>query len=537
MRNTFSQACSALSNPPMTRAMKPLANQPDTTDACAVIYIRVSTSRQLENASLETQLRACREFCDRNGWSVIKVFREEGESAKTADRTQLQEMLRFCRSAKPRPKYVVVYALDRFARSGVDHDTLRAGLLALQVKLRCVQTPLGESPVEKAVERILSAIPQLDNELRAERSVAGMKTRLEGGRWTFKAPLGYTNGRDHKNSKTLLHDPKRAPLIAKAFELYATGLYSREQVRQRINTEGLRTHEGKPVGPEAFGRILRNPRYAGILAVDQWGIAAQGNFAPIVNRDLFDKVQEVLAGRRPTVTPHKRNREEFPLRGFARCGYCYNPLTASPSTGKMGVKYLYYRCQQKRCPSPVNVRADTLHAGFLEFMRQQQPDSGYLRLFYRVVTDVWNQKQSDAAELSRKLEQQACELKDRKRKLREAMVYHQTIGRKEYDEMRIPLELELAECEDNLREARLAETDIDAVVAFAEDLLLNAASVWERCSLDQKQRLQRVLFPQGVEFSDGEYRTQETSFLFKPLGQPDPTTEIVGSATGNRTRV
>jgi site-specific DNA recombinase len=180
----------------MSRAIKPVANQPDTTDAFAVIYIRVSTSRQLENASLETQLRACREFCDRNCWSVIKVFREEGESAKTADRTQLQEMLRFCRSAKPRPKYVVVYALDRFARSGVDHDTLRAGLLALQVKLRCVQTPLGESPVEKAVERILSAIPQLDNELRAERSVAGMKTRLEGGRWTFKAPLGYTNGRD-----------------------------------------------------------------------------------------------------------------------------------------------------------------------------------------------------------------------------------------------------------------------------------------------------------------------------------------------------
>ena len=81
MRNTFNQACSALSNGPMTKAIKLLGNQPDTTDACAVIYIRVSTSRQLENASLETQLRACREFCDRNGWSVIKVFREEGESA------------------------------------------------------------------------------------------------------------------------------------------------------------------------------------------------------------------------------------------------------------------------------------------------------------------------------------------------------------------------------------------------------------------------------------------------------------------------
>ena len=106
---------------------------------------------------------------------------------------------------------------------------------------------------------VYSAIPQLDNELRAERSVAGMKTRLEGGRWTFKAPLGYINGRDHNNGKTLLHDPKRAPLITKAFELFGTGLYNREQVRQRINAEGLRTHEGKPVGPEAFAGYFGIP--------------------------------------------------------------------------------------------------------------------------------------------------------------------------------------------------------------------------------------------------------------------------------------
>ena len=55
------------------------------------------------------------------------------------------------------------------------------------------------------------------------------------------------------------------------------------------------------------------------------------------------------------------------------------------------------------------------------------------------------------------------------------------------------------------------------MLAFAEDLLLNAAGVWERCSLDHKQRLQRVLLPPGIELADGDYRTQETSFLFKGL--------------------
>ncbi len=75
------------------------------------------------------------------------------------------------------------------------------------------------------------------------------------------------------------------------------------------------------------------------------------------------------------------------------------------------------------------------------------------------------------------------------------------------------------------------------MLAFAEDLRLNAAGVWERCSLDHKQRLQKVLFPQGIEFADGDYRTQETSFLFKGLDLPRTLNERVGSATGNRTRV
>ena len=53
----------------------------------AVIYIRVSTKEQTENLSLPTQLRACEEYCHREGFEVVQRFQEEGESAKTADRT------------------------------------------------------------------------------------------------------------------------------------------------------------------------------------------------------------------------------------------------------------------------------------------------------------------------------------------------------------------------------------------------------------------------------------------------------------------
>src|SRR2546421_5243892 len=66
----------------------------------AVIYVRVSTKEQTENLSLPTQLKACEEYCERQGFKVLARFREEGESAKTADRTELQKLLQYCRTNK-----------------------------------------------------------------------------------------------------------------------------------------------------------------------------------------------------------------------------------------------------------------------------------------------------------------------------------------------------------------------------------------------------------------------------------------------------
>jgi len=503
------------------------------------IYVRVSTGRQVLGTGLETQERDCRAYAGNQGWTVLRIFREEGESAKTAKRTELQEMLRVCRSVSPRPSYVLIHALDRFARNGIDHDALREQLLKLDIKLRCVLTPLGETPYDRYIERVLSGLPQLDNELRGERSLAGMKMRVEQGRWTFRAPIGFVNGRDKQGNKTLLHDPVRAQFVKEAFEMYATGLYNKEQVRSRINAKGLRTQRDKPIGPEAFDRMLRNPRYAGLLDVGKWDMSTKAEFEPLVSMETFQRVQDILQGRRKAVTPRQRNRDEFPLRNFLLCGSCHRPLTGSPSRGKMGVKYNYYRCQNRTCPSELrtNVRAEVMHKGFVQFLRTQQPDSSYLRLFHKVVIDVWQAKQNDAAALIRTFERQIEVLKERRRKLREAFVFQQSITKTDYEEMRAPLDKELETSEANLSDAKAAEINLENVIDFAEELLLNVAGVWEHCSLDQKQRLQQVLFPAGIEYSNGVYRTQQSSFLFNGLPGEIGGNGRFGSATGNRTRV
>lgn len=71
----------------------------------AVIYVRVSTKEQTKNYSLASQEQACRDYCERSGYAVVKVFREEGESAKTADRTELGKMLDYCTTKKNHINY------------------------------------------------------------------------------------------------------------------------------------------------------------------------------------------------------------------------------------------------------------------------------------------------------------------------------------------------------------------------------------------------------------------------------------------------
>ena len=112
----------------------------------AIIYVRVSTKEQTENLSLPTQLKACEEYCERQGFTVLARFREEGESAKSADRTELQNLLQYCRLNKGKVQFVVVFNLTRFAREKYDHFALRAHLKSIAFRCDRRRSPLTTRP-------------------------------------------------------------------------------------------------------------------------------------------------------------------------------------------------------------------------------------------------------------------------------------------------------------------------------------------------------------------------------------------------------
>jgi site-specific DNA recombinase len=365
------------------------------------------------------------------------------------------------------------------------------------------------------MEGIVASFAQFDNDVRSERTVQGMKARLEKGGWTFPPPLGYIASRDGAGRKTFTPDPERAQLITHAFEIFASGLYNKNQVLAIVTKMGLRTKTGKPLSAQSFGQLLRKPIYAGRVIVRGWNVSSAANFPPLVSTDTFDRVQALLAEGRLSISPRLRSNPEFPLRHFVRCGKCERPLTASWSRGR-NQRYAYYRCQNRTCRN-VNIRREELERTFVAFLEHLKPKPEYLRLFGEIIVDVWEQKQSLAAAVHDTLLHHLAELKRNKDLLVRAFVYERALDQQTYQEQldKLNEDITLAELEE--RDAQLDELDIAAAVNFTQYVLLNGARLWTESGPDQKQRLQKLIFPEGVLFADGVYRTTATSMIFLEL--------------------
>ncbi|MCP4444640.1 MAG: recombinase family protein [Myxococcales bacterium] len=494
----------------------------------AVVYCRVSTKEQAENHSLGTQQRDCELYCDRNHLDVDQVFIEPGESAKTADRPELRRMMTYCRENKGRVQFLVVYSVSRLARDKYDHATIRAYLASCGITLRSATEPIDDTSTGKLMEGILSAFAQFDNDVRADRTVAGMRASVQKGRWSWQPPLGYMKGVPGGSSMML--DPERAPLLAQAIQEYASGGRTKSEVLHRATALGLRSRSGKKVPPQTFASLLKNPLMMGRIVLPKWEIDVRGDFDPIVDERTFLGAQAVSKGLRPSPKPHATNNPEFPLRGFVKCGRCDTPLTGSSSGNRTGKKYPYYSCRKKGCG--VRVPRDTMHKQFLELLCDVQPDPKFAGLFREIVIDAWQSRRQQAASLRTACESQLQELRRRKDRLVEACVHKRLLDEETFRDQMSRVEEDIALARMELHQADLDELDIEAVLAFAEHAMSNAANLWHQFPLELRQRFQAVLFPEGLAHDGEGFGTAETCCAFRYLDRIGSSSASLATPTG-----
>src|SRR3989344_4555819 len=193
----------------------------------AVIYLRYSDPKQTGGTSFEVQKQVCKNTCLAEEFEIIGLEKDEATSANKTSKTnarRVAELLEYCKEKQGQFDVLMVYKLDRFARSQEQHHWLRSQLLKQNVVLRSATESIDESPTGKFMEGVMAAVAEYDNEIKRERVKASMWTRVEQGLWPWQPPVGYMTVRtiDQKVQPFQI-DEKCRSAVESIFRQFASG--------------------------------------------------------------------------------------------------------------------------------------------------------------------------------------------------------------------------------------------------------------------------------------------------------------------------
>ena len=315
----------------------------------AVSYLRVSTRVQAERAgtdegfSIPAQREANARKADELGARVVREFIDAGESARSADRDGLQDMLAFI--AASRVTFCIVHKLDRLARNRADDVKIHEALISAGVTLVSATESIDQTPSGMLVHGIMSSIAEFYSRNLATEVTKGLTQKVAQGGTPGRAPIGYLNVRQTdeqgREIRTVKVDPERAPLISWAFERYATGETSFTGLLRDLTARGLMSvpspkRPSRPLGRNALYRVLTNPYYAGVIRYR--GALHPGAHEPIVEPALFDQVQSLLKAR------NRHVQHAHHLKGLLHCGACGSRMLHDFATNPRGTTYAYFVC-------------------------------------------------------------------------------------------------------------------------------------------------------------------------------------------------
>jgi site-specific DNA recombinase len=326
--------------------------------ATAVIYLRVSTKEQAqrdgdrEGYSIPAQRDACRRKAAGLDAAVVEEFVDRGESARNADRPELQRLLAYVRSNHV--DYVIVHKVDRLARNRADDVEITLAIRAAGAALVSCSENIDETPSGILLHGIMSSIAEFYSRNLANEVIKGLQQKAANGGTPGRAPLGYRNVRRYENGvevRTVEVDPERGPLVAWAFEAYATGEWTQQALLAELARRGLdipktRRTAGRPLSPSYVQYMLTNPYYKGVVRYN--GVDYDGRHERLVTPQLWEQVQEVLAAKNEV--REKVRKHPHYLKGI-HCGHCGSRMIVTHARSHTGRIYPYFVCigrHQKR---------------------------------------------------------------------------------------------------------------------------------------------------------------------------------------------
>ena len=314
------------------------------------LYARKSSEQDERQAlSIESQIKEMVQAAIRDGVTVTEI-RQESHSAKdSGQRPVFNKLIEDIKQGTF--DGILAWDPSRISRNAGDLgqivDLIDQGYIK---EIRTHGQRFTNSPNEKFLLMILCSQAKLENDHKGENVKRGLRTKCEMGWRPGMPPLGFFYDPScRKGEKKIIIDPDRAPIMKQMFERVAYQGQSGRDILQWMDETGFKTRSGCKMALSRIYLILRDHFYYGRFEYPLGsGIFYDGKHQPIIDKDLFDKVQACLI-HAPRLRP---GTKEFNFVKIFKCGKCGSGVTASEKFKRLkngGVnKYIYYHCVKFR---------------------------------------------------------------------------------------------------------------------------------------------------------------------------------------------
>ena len=338
---------------------------------------RVSTTKQVDHddqnqADIPVQRKACREFAERMGWTIVYEEQENGVSGfkvSASDRDKIQLIKEYAEQGKF--DILLVFMFDRIGRRAEETPFVVEWLINHGIQVWSVNE--GEQRIDTHVDRLTNYIRfwQADGESQktSMRTKAALGQMVQEGRFRGgSAPYGYDlvpsgtyNKRKHEVFKLEIN-PDEAKVVRMMFDLCVGSGYGRFKIANFLSEMGIKTRDGKNWHEATVGHILHNIMYTGVLRSGSTQSKAFPDLQ-IISPENFELAQKLMAERANECnalrTMPRNTRGQSLLSGNVFCGHCGGRLTlttngttrinaAGEKVGRKRIRYVCYNKTRKR---------------------------------------------------------------------------------------------------------------------------------------------------------------------------------------------
>lgn len=505
------------------------------------IYVRVSTSMQVDGYSLEAQRERLLRFAEFQEMEVVREYCDAGKSGKNiSGRPEFSQMLQDIAEDRDRVDFILVFKLSRFGRNAADVLNSLQYIQDFGVNLICVEDGIDSSKDSgKLTITVLSAVAEIERENILVQTMEGRRQKAREGKWNGgQAPFGYEL--DSKNG-TLTVNSKEAEIVRIIFSKFVNEGLGADSICDYLNQHGYQKKKVKKNELNYFSRgfimkILDNPVYIGKIAYGRTatekvkGSRDQYKRVKTDNYMLIDGIHEAIVDQELWEAARIRRKEtgvkwnkthslehEHILSGILRCPVCGSGLvgTVRRRKNKKSGEYkddFYYKCLHRK-------KIDDIHfCNFRLVLNQDEINHQTEEIILDMVADpefrdYMVSKLDEKVDVSaletekNQIMEQLRQVMGAKKKLTE-MMERLDIGDKHYDRKYQDMQDRQNVLYDRISELEEAIADIEVKISGAYEekittdqlykILLNFDKMYYKMSDLEKKRFMRE-FIEGIE--------------------------------------